>query len=689
LKGLKFVIYRIIGNSLPPRHGPGDTCNNLQFTLKNEPDLPFCEKRWVLNRLVDPEVEAACVKLIRASGQKYHSIALDEASYRNAFLDASGMPKTMNPFAQGSSGKPDSQTLAQSKEWIIRHKSLVAINLNDARNRAIELGRADALWTLPLDGWCYFTAEAWNSFAESIARNRDALYGILPLARLNHNAQLNTMATVPEPVEEPQISFRRDAPDRFHEGLRYGNQNKSELLTRLGVPGPWAKWKLSYWDTTPQLEAIAPGRFFVGGWVYRLASSAGDKVEAGVVSRYVARIEGAQRLVQQLDTALMEKFNAANRGYDYCVLQPGSVNIHSGRIRALMDLAEAAVEKPIRTVLDKTEMPPSGNRNDYFSLPRYAHTVGGKNIQIDGRSAVTSIIGTEASYRYDRAAWHECFAHASILAAAGVLSRREDFLKGSAEILAAWFIDKDTAMTPGARFAQWQSETPAAANSAGLIDFRYLWTLPYLSRTLLINGALSEAQFEAIKQWAGDFLGNIAQTEQGQRALMAGNNIGTWTHLVVVSLCLFTGNFATAATQLHSASLRLAAQCGVIGEQAGELSRTRPLHYSFFHLTAWSLLANLGRSVGFVLWNYRGVEGQSICRMMHFIQTNMAHFPEYQDHPAKYMEWFESLLLLVPPTAADRSLLVKQSEAADRIWTDDPDLGLPSQWPFFLPLNRN
>ena len=55
------------------------------------------------------------------------------------------------------------------------------------------------------------------------------------------------------------------------------------------------------------------------------------------------------------------------------------------------------------------------------------------------------------------------------------------------------------------------------------------------------------------------------QTDQGQRAIMAGNNIGTWTHLLVVSLSLFTGNFATVAAQLNSATLRLVAQCDVIG----------------------------------------------------------------------------------------------------------------------------
>ena len=98
-------------------------------------------------------------------------------------------------------------------------------------------------------------------------------------------------------------------------------------------------------------------------------------------------------------------------------------------------------------------------------------------------------------------------------------------------------------------------------------------------------------------------------------------------------------------------------------------------------------MANLGRSAGFDLWNYRGVEGQSICRMLHFIQNNMAHFQEYQDEPAKYDGWLDALLLLTPLTAADRSLLKQPDPSADRDWVDDPDLGLPSQWRFFLPRN--
>ena len=684
MRGAKFVIYRIIGNPLPPRHGPEEIHDNLKFTLENEPDLPSCDKRWVLNRLIDPEVEATCVKLLKASGQKYHVIPFDWETYGTAFLDASGMPKALNPFARGNGGKAQTAWLAQSSEWILRHKSLAAINLNNARNQAIALGMADALWTLPLDGWCYFTAEAWDSFMESAARNKDALYGVLPLARVKSNSQFFAIAALPEPVDEPQIAFRRDAPDRFYEKMRYGNQNKSELLARLEVPGPWTKWRLAFWDTAPRPEAIASGKFFVGGRVYRLASGAGDKVESGNVSRFAARIEGVQRLVQQLDAAVLRKFNSGNQVNDFSVLQSGAVHPHADQLRALVELASAAVEMPIRSVLDKAEMAPGGNPKDYFSLPRYAHDIGGENQLTDGNSVEASIIGTQARYRYDRAAWHDCFAHASLLTASGVLCKRKDFLKRAAKILSIWFIDEKTSVNANARFAQWQAGVSGAANFAGLIDFRYLWTLPYLSRTLLVNGALSERQVDAIKLWATNFLVYLVQSEQGQRAIMAGNNIGTWTHLVFISLLLFTDNPAKAATQLNAASLRLAAQCDVIGMQSEELTRTRPLHYSLFNLTAWTLLANLGRSAGFDLWNYKGVEGQSICRMMHFIQNNMAYFQEYKDQPEKFADWFDALLSLIPATAADRSLLKQMKPGADRIWTDDADLGLPSHWRFFL-----
>ncbi len=47
------VLYRIIGNDLPPRHQYGQVYTNIRFILENEIALPNWSKRWVLNRIVN------------------------------------------------------------------------------------------------------------------------------------------------------------------------------------------------------------------------------------------------------------------------------------------------------------------------------------------------------------------------------------------------------------------------------------------------------------------------------------------------------------------------------------------------------------------------------------------------------------------------------------------------------------
>ena len=54
----EFLLIRIIGNDLEPRHRAGQSRDNLRFILENEPPLPGCGKRFVLNRIVDAAEEA-------------------------------------------------------------------------------------------------------------------------------------------------------------------------------------------------------------------------------------------------------------------------------------------------------------------------------------------------------------------------------------------------------------------------------------------------------------------------------------------------------------------------------------------------------------------------------------------------------------------------------------------------------
>lgn len=674
----RFIVYRILGNSLPPRHGIEDAYSNLRFILEHEAPLPGCEKRWLLNRFIDKAIEEKCIELIGSHGQKYDVIPFDAAEFQNTFLDASGLPEVLNPFVKSNIAESDAHHPLVA-EWIHRRRSQALININAARNRAIELGRNDADWVLPLDGSCFFTEAGWRSLTDALAQNPDAQYGIIPMARVTDNALLDTPGWQPPLDEEPQIAFRRDAPDLFDETLRYGNRNKVELLVRLGVPGPWNETSPAPWDDAPPQVAQAKDRTLTTGWVCRLATGAEAFFEESGTRRFAARIIGVERFSREIDVMLLEHRLRAMEAEPPHLSPPAAEQKEH-----LAAEAERRLANPFPRITDKTERPPSGNPQDYLSISRYVHIVDGTPVHIDGKSNPAAIIGSPESRRYDRTALYECLRGISVLTAAGELEGRNDCLARAAAILRHWFVDPSTRMNPHGRFAQLDPRRADQSSIAGLIDFRDLWMLPTLCRHLLAAGALSQGDYDATRQWAADLLKFLNQSPQGKATALAPNNIGTWTHLLRTSLALFTGDRMQVVFLLSRASVRFVAQHGVLGTQRAELARTRPLHYSLFNMTAWVLQADLSRSVGTDLWNFRGVDGQSLCRMMNFIQTNLKDFPEFAQSPEHFTGWLAALRHLTPETAADRDLLGPLPDASSIEWQDNPDTGLPPQWTVFL-----
>ena len=66
----RFVLTRILGNDDAHRHGTGQTETNLRFVLDHEPDLPRCEKRFVLNRIADPTRRDRLNAILAEAGQE-------------------------------------------------------------------------------------------------------------------------------------------------------------------------------------------------------------------------------------------------------------------------------------------------------------------------------------------------------------------------------------------------------------------------------------------------------------------------------------------------------------------------------------------------------------------------------------------------------------------------------------------
>lgn len=303
-----FVLYRIIGNDLHPRHKRGQSLENLRFILEHEPPLPGCAKRFVLNRLLDPAQENEIIALLEQRGYEYLRIPFLAADYARIGFDTEILPDP-GFLVDNRIDALDDEERGRLFAALYRLKNNYVMNNNGARNVALQDGRGRAKWVLPWDGNCFLTAGAWEAIRADVARRPANRYFTVPMARMLDNAPLLVDGPFPEPVEEPQIIFRSDAPEQFNPAFCYGRRPKVELLWRLGVRGPWDKYTDDPWDQERRPTLPPADTAYVGtaGWVARLFSGMGT-LEAdndhAALHRGYARSGAIMATLQNLDASL-------------------------------------------------------------------------------------------------------------------------------------------------------------------------------------------------------------------------------------------------------------------------------------------------------------------------------------------------------------------------------------------------
>jgi hypothetical protein len=263
-----FVLYRIIGNDLYPLHARNQSYRNLQFVLENEPELPGCEKRWVVNRFVDQEQERAVIALLEAHRQQYQVIPFVEEEYRRIGFDLDCADPDF--FASKRFKTLPALTRARAVVAAYRLKNNYVMNNNGARNAALREGRDRANWILPFDGNVFVTEAGWEAIRRDVLYSAQLQYFVVPMTWIESNSLLLDPGFVPNPIDEPQMLFRRDAEQEFDDRFPYGRRPKVEMFWRLGIPGDWDRWQDDPWDIArPTTLPIHVG---TAGWVARMCS---------------------------------------------------------------------------------------------------------------------------------------------------------------------------------------------------------------------------------------------------------------------------------------------------------------------------------------------------------------------------------------------------------------------------------
>jgi hypothetical protein len=602
-----FVLYRIIGADLEPRHARGQARENLAFLLAHEPPLPGCEKRWVVNRIADPEEEARVLDLLAAHGQPALRIPFDPAAYARAGWDVSTLPKGY--LAGPACAALDAEARERLTLATYRAKNLYAMNNNGARNAALADGRGRAKWVLPWDGNCFVTAAAWAELCAAVAARPDLRYFATPMARVADNADLRDPGFAPEPTEEPQLIFRRDAAERFDEAFPYGRRPKVELFWRLGLGGEWDRWRDDPWDPPRNPRSPEAGRIGRAGWVARLASGRADLERADKTS-FLAR--GAERraairmALDRRDAALPNP-HADPAGlvcYATAALDRLAAGAAPALAAALVAEAEAALGRGPYSVVDKTTLPPGGNRHDYWHPAPYWHPnpwiPGGlPYVQRDGVRVPGTRLYEPESDRYDRTRLQRLFDDTTSLALAWRLTGRAAFAERAALLVRTWFVDPATAMTPHLRYAQVRrGRNWNVGTGAGIVELKDLYYVLDAVRLIEAGGALAPAEARGLDAWLGAYLGWLETSPQGARERGARNNHGTYYDLQVAAIAARLGRDETLRDALVRAQARIPAQIAPDGTQPEEMARTTTAHYVFFNLQGWANLLRIGLRTG-------------------------------------------------------------------------------------------
>ncbi|HEX4264529.1 MAG TPA: alginate lyase family protein [Verrucomicrobiae bacterium] len=283
----------------------------------------------------------------------------------------------------------------------------------------------------------------------------------------------------------------------------------------------------------------------------------------------------------------------------------------------LLAEADRELSRRAASVMDKHQIPPSGDKHDFMSQAPYywpdTNSSGAKFVNHDGErnpeAAKDSDAGNFASVCYD----------SHTLALAYYFSGDEKYAAKASQFIRAWFLDPATRMNPNLNFGQ---GIPGGVDGrpAGLIGARGLADLVDAVGLLAGSKNWTTNDQQRMTVWAEDYLHWLTTSKIGLGEEAATNNHGTFYDVQAVSLALFLGKTDFARERLHAAcDKRIAKQIEPDGKMPRELARTLSFHYSLFNLQAETQLAALGSSAGVDLWHYQTSDGRCLLKAIEFM----------------------------------------------------------------------
>lgn len=286
----------------------------------------------------------------------------------------------------------------------------------------------------------------------------------------------------------------------------------------------------------------------------------------------------------------------------------------SSEIKSALDELVKEAENIVKSgkvysVMNKEQIPPSGDKHDYMSQAPYwwadpSKPNGLPYIRRDGeRNPELKKITDEIEMGNMR---NEC----EVTALAYFFTGRKEFAEHSAKLIRNWFLNPETKMNPNLNFGQGIPGI-TTGRGFGLIETRELYRVIDSAILIKPSGLWTESEHNSLKNWFDDFSKWMIESKLGKEEAKEENNHGTYYDVQLISFLLFTEQNELARKQLETSKKRISAQIEKDGSLPLELQRTLSWNYSFMNLFGFFTLARLAEHVKVDLWNFE-TEGKGL-----------------------------------------------------------------------------
>jgi hypothetical protein len=280
--------------------------------------------------------------------------------------------------------------------------------------------------------------------------------------------------------------------------------------------------------------------------------------------------------------------------------------------RQLINSAKRYLKIENPSVMNKTIMPPTGDKHDYLSISRYWWP---DSTKVDGlpwiqKDGITN--PDTQTTAVDKKGWDLMCRSVRTLSLAYYFSDDKAYAEKAASILKTYFLDEDTKMNPNFNFAQ---SVPGKDQQRpyGILDARSLPEKVLDGIVLISNSEYwSNADNDKMNAWLNEYLNWLMTSETGIKGLKLKNNHGSWYKFSVGAVALYLDKKDVTAKMVNLAKESIEKHYDANGGQPQELKRTKPFFYSCFNLEALVRVASLGQKVGVDLWAFESKDNKKL-----------------------------------------------------------------------------